>query len=79
MLDWSDDDETSVAPPPNTASPPHNMRVEEQTKKGNEVPEQRVRGVLVQQATEAPEQQAEEVPERQAEQRLTEEEMRPPP
>ena len=64
MLEWSDDDEISVAPPPNTKSPPRSTRMEEQAKKGEKVLEQRARGVPTQQATEAPEQQVEEGPER---------------
>ena len=79
MFEWSDDDETLVAPPPNTKSPPRSTRVEEQAKKGEKVPEQRARGVPTQQVMEAPEQQTEEVPERQAEQRPMVEETGPPP
>ena len=79
MLEWSDDNETSVALPPNTASPPRSTRVEEQVKKGDKVPKQWARGVPTQQAMEALEQQAEEVLEQQAEQRLMVEEMGPPP
>ena len=40
VLEWSDDDETSVAPPPNTESPSHSTCAEEQVKKGKKVPEQ---------------------------------------
>ena len=64
MLEWSDDDETSVAPPPNTESPSHSTCAEEQVKKGKKVPKQRVRGVPAQQAMESTEQQAEEILER---------------
>ena len=71
VLEWSDDDETSVAPPPNTESPSHSTCAEEQAKRGEEVPEQRARGVLAQQAT--------GVPERRMEQRSTVEEEGPPP
>ena len=63
VLEWSDDDKTLVAPPPNTESPPCSMRMEEQAKKGEKVPKQRARGVLAQQAMEAPKQQATGVPE----------------
>ena len=87
MFEWSDDDENSVAAPPSTEAPPRNMRVEEQLKGGEEVPEQRARrvpaqqvmGASAQQATGVPEQQAEEVPERRADQRPTVEEAAPPP
>ena len=58
MFEWSDDDETLVAPPPNTESPLHSTRAEEQVKKGEKVPEQWARGVPTQQAMEACEQQA---------------------
>ena len=45
MSEWSDDDEVPVAPPPSTKAPPHNTRVEEQPKGGEEVPEQQATGV----------------------------------
>ena len=54
MLEWSDDDETSVAPPPSTEAPPRNIRVEEQARRGEEVPER--------QATRVPKQQMMGVP-----------------
>ena len=56
VFEWSDDDETLVAPPPNTKSPPRSTRMEEQAKKGEKVLEQRARGVPTQQATGVPEQ-----------------------
>ena len=33
VLEWSDDDETSVAPPPSTEAPPRSTRMEEQAKR----------------------------------------------
>ena len=71
MLEWSDDDEISVAPPPNTKSPLRSTHVEEQVKKGEKVPEQQATGVL--------EQQAKEFLVRWVEQRPTVEEAGPPP
>ena len=71
MFEWSDDDEVPVAPPPSTEAPSCNTRVEVQSKRGKEVPEQHVTGV--------PEQLEEEVLERRAEQRPMMEEARSPP
>ena len=65
MLEWSDDDESSGAPPPSTEAPPRNTRVEEQVKRGEEVPKQWAMGVLEWQTMGVPAQQAEEVIERQ--------------
>ena len=87
VFEWSDDDEISVAAPPSTKVPPRNTHVEEQAKRGEEVPEQWARGVPTQQAKGVPEQrargvpgrQAEEVPEWQAEKRPTMETAGPPP
>ena len=55
MSEWSDDDGTPVAPPPSTEAPPHNTRVEVQSKGGEEVPERQAEGVLEQQAKGVPE------------------------
>ena len=38
--EWSDDDETSVAPLPSTEAPLRNTRAEEQARRGEEVLEQ---------------------------------------
>ena len=67
VFEWSDDDEVSVAPPPSTEAPLHNMRVGVQSRRGEEVPEQQAMGVPTQQALGVPEQQARGVPEQQAE------------
>jgi len=40
VLEWSDDDKTLVAPPPSTEAPPRSTHVEEQARRGEEVPEQ---------------------------------------
>ena len=75
MLDWSDDDEVPMAPPPGTKGPPHSMRAGDQSRGGEEVPEPQMREVPEQQAGEVPTPQttgvpaghATEVPEQQAE------------
>ena len=51
MLEWSDDDETLVAPLPSTKAPPRNTRAEEQARRGEEVLEQQAMGVPKQQTT----------------------------
>ena len=71
MSDWSDDDGAPVAPSPSTEAPPHNTRMEEQSKEGEGVLEQWAKGV--------PEQQARRVPERQAEERSMVETVRHSP
>ena len=87
MIEWSDDDEDLVAPPPSVQTPSRSTRVEEQPRGNEEVPKQQTTEIPAEQATGAPEQQmeinpkrrAEETPEQQAEQRPTLEETRPPP
>ena len=95
VLEWSDDNEDPVAPPPNMQAPPRSTRVEEQSRESVEVPGQQARefpkqqtievptgqatGVPEQQAEVNPERRADEAPELQAEQRLIVEEARPPP
>ena len=71
MIEWSDDDEDLVAPPPSTQAPPSSTHMEEQPRGSEEVPEH--------QATEVPAGQATGVPEQQVEQRLSVEEARPLP
>ena len=63
MSEWSDDDGAPVAPPQSTKVPPRNTRAEVQSKRGEEVPKQQVRGA----------------PERRAEERSTTEIAGPPP
>ena len=62
VSEWSDDDEVPVAPPPSTKAPPCSARVEEQSVRGEEVPQQWEMEVPEQQSRGAPEQQAKEVP-----------------
>jgi len=64
VFKWSDDDEIPVAPPPSTEAPPHNTRAAVKSKRGKEVPEQQVMGVVEQQAMGILEQRVEEVLER---------------
>ena len=45
VLEWSDNDETSVAPPPSTEAPLRSIRMEEQARRGEEVPERQATGV----------------------------------
>ena len=49
MSEWSDDDGALVAPSLSTKAPPRNTRMEEQSKEGEGVPEQRAKGVPEQQ------------------------------
>ena len=83
MIEWSDDDEVPVFPPPSTREPPRSTRMRDQSRVGEEItepetreiPEQQVRetpaqkstGVPMERATEVPEQQTEANPEQQAE------------
>ena len=67
MVEWLDDDEIPVAPPPSTEAPSRSTCVEEQVKRSEEVPEQRARGIPAQQATGVPEQQMTGIPEQLAE------------
>ena len=67
MFEWSDDDEVPMAPPPSTKEPPRSMRVEDQSRGGEEVPESQTREVPEQRAREVPAQQTMGVPEQQAE------------
>ena len=71
MIEWSNDDENLVAPPPSVQTPSRITHVEEQPREDEEVPEQ--------QTEINPERRAEETPEQQAEQRPTFEERRPAP
>ena len=87
VLEWSDDDENPVAPPPNMQTPPLSTRMEEQSRESIEVPGQQATEIPTGQATGIPElqppidpeRQADEAPEQQAERRPTVEETRPPP
>ena len=95
MLDWSDDDEVPMVPPPGTKGPPHSMRAGDQSRGGEEGREPSMSGVLEQRVEKIPTQQTTEVPSRrtmavpeqpteadpgpQAQQKPTEEEPRVPP
>ena len=83
VIEWSDDDEVPVFPPPNMREPPRSTRTCDLSRVGEEIPEpetreipeQQVRetptqkstGVPTERATEVPEQQTEANPEQQAE------------
>ena len=67
MIEWSDDDETPVAPSLSTQAPPRSTRMEEQSRESIEVPGQQAREFPEQQMTEVPGQQAREFPEQQVE------------
>ena len=40
VIEWFDDDEDPVAPPPSMQAPPRSTRMEEQSRGSKEVPEQ---------------------------------------
>ena len=63
VIEWSDDDEDPVAPPPRVQAPPCSTCVEEQSRGSKEVPKQQARGFLEQQTTKIPTEQATGVPE----------------
>ena len=70
MIEWSDDNEDLVAPPPSVQTPSRSTRVEEQPRGSDEVPEQHATKIPTKQATGVPEQQAEVNPERRVEETL---------
>jgi len=75
VLEWSDDDEDLVAPPPSTQAPPSSTYMEEQPRGSEEIPKHQAIEVPAGQATVVLEQQAELNPVRWAEE--TPEEQRP--
>ena len=64
MIEWSDDDEDPVAPPPSMQTPSRSTHMEEQSRGNKEILEQQTTEILAEQATDAPEQQTEINPER---------------
>ena len=64
MIEWSDDNEDLVAPPPSVQTPSRSTRVEEQPREDEEVPEQQTIEMPAERATGVPEQWTEINPER---------------
>ena len=64
MIEWSDDDEDIVAPPPSVQTPSRITHMEEQPRGNEEVPEQQTTEMPAERATGVPEQWTEINPER---------------
>ena len=56
MIEWSDDDENLIAPPPSVQTPSRITHVEEQPREDEEVPKQQTTEMPAEQATGIPEQ-----------------------
>ena len=70
VIEWSDDDENLVAPPPSVQTPSRITHVEEQPREDEEVPEQQTIEMPTERATGVPEQQTKINPERRVEEPL---------